>query len=127
MRVSLITVGLHTNVRSITHLLLPSTVTRKLLIIQASYYRITKLRAHITQKCKRLNIRKCGIVSAFCRLGHMYVYIYVYIYMCVCVCVCIYMYVCMYVCIYICVYIYSTAHVEVYSLMCTLVHASVNL
>ena len=31
---------------SITHLLLPSTVTRKLLIIQASYYRITKLRAH---------------------------------------------------------------------------------
>ena len=56
----------------IMHLLLPSTVTRKLLITQASYYRITKLRAHITQKCKKLNIRKCGIVPGFCRLGHNY-------------------------------------------------------
>ena len=54
------------------HLLLPSTVTRKLLIIQASYYRITKLRAHIAQKCKKLNIRKCGIVPGFRRSGHNY-------------------------------------------------------
>ena len=30
---------------SITHLLLPSTVTQKLLIIQASYHRITKLKS----------------------------------------------------------------------------------
>ena len=50
---------------SIAHLLLPSTLTRKLLIIQASYYMITKLRAHITQKCKKLNIHKYGIVLGF--------------------------------------------------------------
>ena len=50
-----------------------STITRKLLIIQASYYMITKLRAHITQKCKKLNIRKCGIVLGYCRSGHIYV------------------------------------------------------
>ena len=31
---------------------------------------ITKLRAHITQKCKKLNIRKCRIVPGFCRSGH---------------------------------------------------------
>ena len=48
---------------SITHLLLPSTVTWKLLIIQASYYRITKLRAHIAQKCKKLNIRNCRVFA----------------------------------------------------------------
>ena len=53
-----------------THLLLPSTVTQKLLIIQASYCRITKLRARLTPKCKKLNIRKCGIVPGFCRSGH---------------------------------------------------------
>ena len=47
-----------------THLLLPSTVTRKLLIAQASYFRITKLRARLTPKCKKLNIRKCGPVFA---------------------------------------------------------------
>ena len=46
--VSLITVGLHANVVRITHLLLPSTVAQKQFITQASYYRITKLRAHIT-------------------------------------------------------------------------------
>ena len=55
---------------SITYLLLPSTVTRKLLIIQASYCRITKFRTHITQKLKKPNIHKCGIVPHFCRLGH---------------------------------------------------------
>ena len=33
---------------------------------------ITKLRAHITQKCKKLNIHKCGIVLGFCRSGHIY-------------------------------------------------------
>ena len=54
-----------------THLLLPSTVTRKLLIAQASYCRITKLRARLTPKCKKLNIRKCGIVPGFCRSGHI--------------------------------------------------------
>ena len=55
-----------------THLLLPSTVTRKLLIAQASYCRITKLRARLTPKCKKLKIRKCGIVPGFCRSGHIY-------------------------------------------------------
>ena len=54
-----------------THLLLPSTVTRKLLIAQASYCRITKLRARLTPKCKKLNTRKCGIVPGFCRSGHI--------------------------------------------------------
>ena len=46
-----------------THLLLPSTVTGKLLIAQASYCRITKLRACLTPKCKKLNIRKCGVFA----------------------------------------------------------------
>ena len=54
------------------HLLLPSTVTQKLLIAQASYCRITKLRARLTPKCKKLNIRKCGIVPGFCRSGHIF-------------------------------------------------------
>ena len=55
---------------SMMHLLLPSTATRKLLIAQASYCRITKLRAHLTPKCKKLNIHKSGIVPGFCRTGH---------------------------------------------------------
>ena len=37
---------------SIAHLLLPSSVTRKLLIIQASYYRITKPKAHNNYNAK---------------------------------------------------------------------------
>ena len=47
----------------ITHLLLPSIVSLKLLIIQASYCRITKLRAHTVQNCKKLNIRNCGFLQ----------------------------------------------------------------
>ena len=58
----------------VTHLLLPSSLTQKLLIIQASYYRISKLRTHITQKPKKLNICKCRIVPGFCRSGHIYDY-----------------------------------------------------
>ena len=65
---------------SMTHLLLPSTVTRKLLIIQASYCRITKLRARLTPKCKKLDIRKCGIVPGFCRSGHTHTHTHTHIY-----------------------------------------------
>ena len=73
------------------HLLLPSTVTRKLLIAQASYCRITKLRARLTPKCKKLNIRKCRVFAD--RVT----------YVCVCVCICVCVYVCQHVCMYGCV------------------------
>ena len=46
---------------NIIHLLFPNTVTRNLLKIQASCCGITKLRAHITLKCKKMNIRKCWV------------------------------------------------------------------
>ena len=76
------------------HLLLPSTVTRKLLIAQASYCRITKLRARLTPKCKKLNIRKCGIVPGFCRSGHICVCLCVYMCVCICVSACVYVWMC---------------------------------
>ena len=64
---------------SIMHLLLPSTVTQRLLIIQASYYRITKLRAHITQKCTKLNIHKCGFLQIRSQIGSLLVFMTVLI------------------------------------------------
>ena len=57
-----------------THLLLPSTVTQKLLIAQASYCRIKKLRARLTPKCKKLNIHKCGFLQI---RSHIYICAYV--------------------------------------------------